>query len=347
MTVAVPSAQESRSYRPGPVSLAIVVPCFNESEVLGITIPRLLSLLVELKTAQYCSSGSFVLFVDDGSRDDTWLHIEKAAGQHHRSVRGLRLACNVGHQGALLAGLDYVTDKCDAAVSIDADLQDDLTAIPRMIEEYRAGAEIVLGAKQSRNIDPWLKRSVALSFYKIAKFMGVALVENHADCRLMSRSALKNLGRFSEGNLFLRGLPPLLHRRVTIVRYDITARPAGQSKYPFRKSLALAWNGITSFSVFPLRIVTYVGGLVFVGSFVLTINAFVQSLRGMSLPGWASITVPLYMLGGLIMLSVGVVGEYTAKIFLEVKHRPRFLIDTITGETETDQKQAKLDDCVD
>jgi len=339
MTATVFSGKESRSFKPEPVNLAIVVPCFNESEVLGITIPKLLSLLEELRAAHYCSSGSFILFVDDGSRDDTWLQIEKAAGQHYGFVRGLRLACNVGHQGALLAGLDYVTDKCDAAVSIDADLQDDLAAIPRMIEEYRAGAEIVLGAKQSRNIDPWLKRSVALSFYKIAKFMGVALVENHADCRLMSRSALKNLGRFSEGNLFLRGLPPLLHRRIAIVRYDITARPAGQSKYPFRKSLALAWNGITSFSVFPLRIVTYVGGLVFVGSFALTINAFVQSLRGMSLPGWASITVPLYMLGGLIMLSVGVVGEYTAKIFLEVKHRPRFLIDAVAGESQIDERK--------
>lgn len=325
------TVQDSHLRKFTALRLAIVVPCFNESEVLGITIPRLMTLLEELRAIHNCSSESFILFVDDGSSDDTWFLIKKAAVQHYGSVCGLRLACNVGHQGALLAGLDYVTDKCDATVSIDADLQDDLAAIPKMIQEYRAGAEIVLGAKKSRDVDPWLKRSTAIGFYRLLKFMGVDLVENHADCRLMSACALQNLSKFSETNLFLRGLPPLLNQRVAVVTYDLTSRPAGQSKYPFRKMLSLAWNGITSFSVFPLRLVSYVAVLVFVGSFCLALYAFMQTLFGVTVPGWASITVPLYMLGGLIMLSVGIVGEYIGKVFLEVKRRPRFLVDEIIG----------------
>lgn len=326
-------AQGVHSVRPAPLRLAIVVPCYNEAEVLGTTILRMLALLNELKVHHDCSPDSFILYVDDGSQDDTWQQIKTAAKQ--QSVRGLKLACNVGHQGALLAGLDYVTDKCDAAVSIDADLQDDLAAIPEMIREHRAGAEIVLGVRKAREVDDWFKRSTAIGFYKLMRIMGVDLVENHADFRLLSARVLRSLRNFSECNLFLRAFPPLLHSNMATVTYDRSERLAGESKYPLQKMLALAWNGITSFSVFPLRLVTYVGGIVFTGSLILVFYSLIQTLRGMTIHGWASITVPLYMLGGLIMLSVGIVGEYIGKIFLEVKRRPRFLIDAITDETDT------------
>jgi polyisoprenyl-phosphate glycosyltransferase len=338
MMTILPTDQNIHNRNLTALRLAIVVPCYNEVEVLGTTIPRLLNLLDELKSHHGCSSESFVLFVDDGSRDDTWLQIKTAAALHHQSVRGLRLACNVGHQGALLAGLDYVTDKCDAAVSIDADLQDDLAAIPRMIMEYRNGAEIVLGVREAREVDGWFKRSTAIGFYKLMRIMGVDLGENHADFRLLSAHVLRSLKNFSECNLFLRAFPPLLHMNTATVTYDRLERLAGESKYPLRKMLSLAWNGITSFSVFPLRLVTYVGAIVFVGSLVLVFFSLIQALRGLTVHGWASITLPLYMLGGLIMLSVGIVGEYIGKIFLEVKRRPRFLIDSVTDDIDTNER---------
>lgn len=318
--------------------LAIVVPCYNERAVLGTTIPRLMECLDKLKDDYDCSSESFVLFVDDGSQDDTWLQIKTAAEQQPQSVRGLRLACNVGHQCALLAGLDYVTDKCDAAVSIDADLQDDLAAIPEMIIEYRNGAEIVLGVRKEREVDGWFKRNTAIGFYKLMRIMGVDLTENHADFRLFSARVLRSLRNFPEYNLFLRAFPPLLHNKTVTVTYKRLKRLAGESKYPLRKMLGLAWNGITSFSVFPLRLVTCVGGIVFFGSLVLVIFSLIQALRGLTVHGWASITVPLYMLGGLIMLSVGIVGEYIGKIFLEVKHRPRFIVDTVTDVADANER---------
>lgn len=334
----LPTAQDSYQLKVTALRLAIVVPCFNESEILGITIPRLQTLIEELVAKHNCSSESFVLFVDDGSRDDTWQQITKAAEGHLSLVRGLRLAHNVGHQAALLAGLDYVTDKCGAAVSIDADLQDDLAAIPKMIKEYRTGAEIVLGVRKKREVDGWFKRSTAIGFYRLMRIMGVDLVENHADFRLMSARALRNLSKFSECNLFLRALPTLLHKNTATVTYDRSQRLAGKSKYPLHKMISLAWNGITSFSVFPLRVVTCVGGIVFACSFVLAFYALIQTLRGITVTGWASVAVPLYMLGGLIVLSVGIVGEYIGKIFLEVKRRPRFLVDSITDEVDTNKR---------
>jgi len=329
--------QDSCQLKVTALRLAIVVPCFNESEMLSITIERLQTLLEELKAQHNCSSDSFVLFVDDGSRDDTWQQIKEAAEGHQNGVRGLRLACNVGHQGALLAGLDYVTDKCGAAVSIDADLQDDLAAIPKMIKEYRCGAEIVLGVRKEREVDGWFKRSAAIGFYKLMRIMGVDLVENHADFRLLSVRVLRSLGKFSECNLFLRALPPLLHKNTATVTYDRLPRLAGESKYPFHKMISLAWNGITSFSIFPLRVVTCVGGIVFVGSIVLAFYAFIQTLRGITVHGWASIAVPLYMLCGLTVLSVGIIGEYIGKIFLEVKRRPRFLVDSVTDDVDSNE----------
>jgi hypothetical protein len=232
----------------------------------------------------------------------------------------------------LLCGLDYVTDHCDAAISIDADLQDDLAAIPMMIWEYRKGAELVLGVRELREMDTWFKRTTALGFYKFMRLLGVDLVENHADFRLMSSRALRNLRHFPETNLFLRGLPPLLHRKVATVTYRRNKRLAGETKYPLPKMLALAWNGITSFTVVPLRMISAVGGLVFLASLFMIAYAVIGVLTDKVLPGWTSVVIPLYLLGGLIMLSIGVVGEYIGKMFLEAKRRPRFLVDTVVGE---------------
>jgi hypothetical protein len=202
-----------------------------------------------------------------------------------------------------------------------------------MVREFRAGAEIVLGVREERAVDSWFKRNTALAFYKLMRTIGVELVENHADFRLMSAAALGNLARFPENNLFLRALPPLLHKSIATVTYRRFSREAGQSKYPLGKMLALAWNGITSFSVAPLRLISLTGGCLFLGSLALAAYAFIASLMGNTLPGWASITIPLYLLGGMILLSIGVVGEYLGKLFLEVKRRPRFLVDsTLDGD---------------
>lgn len=311
------------------LTIAIVSPCFNESEVLPISIPRLINLLDDLVTSHKCSSNSFIVLVDDGSQDDTWVKIVDATNKYPNLVHGLRLSCNVGHQNALMAGLTYVTGSCDAVITIDVDLQDDLNALPRMITEYRNGAEIVLGVKASRANDSTFKVFTATFFYKIMNLMGVDLVKNHADCRLMSAIALENLSKFPESTLFLRGLQPLIHGKISTVSYHLEDRLAGESKYPLNKMIGLALDGITSFSVTPLRLITLTGFLVFSVSLSFALFALVTALKGAALPGWASITVPLYLLGGLIMLSIGIVGEYIGKIFLEVKNRPRFLVDEI------------------
>jgi polyisoprenyl-phosphate glycosyltransferase len=314
------------------LTIAIVTPCFNEAEVLPISIPRLISLVRDLIENHNCSPSSYIVLVDDGSKDTTWDQIAVAAKIFPNMVRGVRLSRNAGHQNALMAGLSYVTGHCDAAISIDVDLQDDLEALSLMVAEHRAGAEIVLGVKASRAADPLLKTFTAKAFYKGMHWMGVDLVENHADCRLMSARALENLSKFPEGVLFLRGLQPLIHTRISTVRYHLGHRLAGQSKYPLKKMMGLALNGITSFSTTPLRLISWTGAVVFIISFMFALVAFATALKGKALPGWASVTIPLYLLGGLIMLSVGIVGEYIGKIFLEVKQRPRFLVDEIAHE---------------
>lgn len=316
---------------------ALVVPCYNESDVLQTTISRLADLVEDLVLTYGCSEQSFVVLVDDGSEDDTWELITAAVEHHPKRVRGVRLAQNVGHQGALLCGLDYATERCDAAITIDADLQDDLTAIPTMISEFQKGAELVFGVRESREIDSWFKRTTAALFYKLMRWMGADIVENHADFRLMSARSLRNLRKFSEYNMFLRGLSPLLHRKIAIVTYRREQRSAGDTKYPLHKMLALAWNGITSFSVVPLRLISITSGVVFLVSGVMAMYAFVGVAFGNTLPGWASVVIPLYLLGGLLMLSIGVVGEYVGKVLLEVKRRPRFLIDTVLGDSTKDE----------
>ena len=311
--------------------LAIIVPCYNEGEVLELTIVRLLDTLDEVISLHGCSQESFVVLVDDGSFDDTWELILTASERHRGRIRGVRLARNVGHQPALLCGLEYVTDQCDAAISIDADLQDDPALIPVMIEKYRSGAELVFGIRKSRQSDTWFKRNSALIFYRLIRWIGSDLVENHADFRLMSVNALRNLRGFQERNLFLRGLVPLLHRNIATVTYDRKERLAGETKYPLSKMLSLAWDGITSFSIKPLRLIAAIGVLVFLSSLAMSTYAIIGLVFGRVVPGWTSIVIPLYLLGGLLMISMGVVGEYVGKLFLEVKQRPRFIIESTTG----------------
>ncbi|MEN3110444.1 glycosyltransferase family 2 protein [Uliginosibacterium paludis] len=321
--------------------ISIVAPCYNEEAVLGTSIPKLIQLLDDFVVHHGCAPSSFAVLVDDGSRDSTWAIISDAVERYPGRIHGIKLSCNAGHQSALLAGLTYVTGCCDAVISIDADLQDDLNALPLMLEEFRAGAEIVLGVKTARDADPLFKKMTAALFYKGMRWLGVDLVENHADCRLMSSKALENLAKFGERVLFLRGLQPLLHGKIKTVSYGISPRLAGESKYPLKKMLALAWNGVTSFSVTPLRVISWLGGGVFFVSFLFSLHAFFSVVQGEALPGWASVTIPLYLLGGAIMLAVGIVGEYVGKIYVEVKGRPRYLIDAVVardvgGVTEND-----------
>lgn len=320
------------------LKIAIVAPCYNEVDVLPLSVPRLIEALDDLIASHNCASDSYMVLVDDGSSDNTWDVISASTTQYSGRVRGIRLSKNAGHQYALMAGLTNVTGNCDAAISIDADLQDDLTALPRMVEKYRQGAEIVLGVKESRADDPVHKSLTAAVFYRAMRWMGVNLVVNHADCRLMSSKALANLAEFPEYFIFLRGLQPLLHKNTATVRYSLAPRLAGESKYPLKKMLTLAWNGITSFSVAPLRLISCVGAFVFLASLGFALSALAKALSGETLPGWASITVPLYLLGGLLMLSIGIVGEYVAKIFLEVKRRPRYLIDEIAGAVSEQER---------
>jgi glycosyltransferase involved in cell wall biosynthesis len=311
--------------------LALVVPCYNEEGVLQTTIAELNRRLDALIADASCASDSYIVFVDDGSKDETWPIIAAAVAAAPARVVGVRLARNSGHQYALMAGLAYVTDRSDASISIDADLQDDLDVLQEMVARYRDGAELVLGIRRSRATDSWFKRTSAAAFYKLLGLLGVDIVEQHADFRLLSAAAMGNLRQFPEYHLFLRGFPNLLHNRVDYVHYDRHARTAGQSKYPIARMLALALDGITSFSVVPLRLISILGFLVFFVATLLVIFALVARGVGEALPGWASITVPLYAMGGMIMLSVGIVGEYVGKTYTEVKRRPRYLVDHVEG----------------
>lgn len=329
--------QRSQSHdhfvRPIP-RLAFVVPCYNEEEILLTTIEALIAQLDRLIASSHCSSDSFIVLVDDGSRDGTWRLISEAARRPDGRVAGIRLATNCGHQHALVAGLDYVTDRCDASITIDADLQDDVGVIDQMIDSYRHGNELVLGVRSSREADTPFKRLSAGAYYKTLEVMGLNLVPQHADFRLMSSAAMRNFRLFPEYHLYLRGFPSLVHSRVDNVYYKRAPRMAGETKYSLVKMISLGWNGVTSFSTGPLRLISMVGAIVFTVSILFAIYAFVGWLRGHSVPGWASITVPMYALGGLIMLSIGIVGEYIGKIYGEVKRRPRYLIDTIERGNE-------------
>lgn len=308
-------------------TLGIVVPCYNEQEVLPETSKRLLELLSRLQDAGLVTPDSAVYFVDDGSKDDTWQLIRTLAEQDIR-VHGIKLSRNRGHQNALLAGLSIAKE--DAVVTVDADLQDDINVIEEMVQRFTEGCEIVYGVRMSRATDTTFKRGTAQAYYKLLASVGVDLVYNHADYRLMSQRAVQHLQEYSEVNLFLRGIIPLLGFSTATVHYDRLARFAGESKYPFRRMLALAFDGITSFSVTPLRIIAALGLAVFLLSFIMVAWVLYGRLfMNSAIPGWASSVIPIYFLGGIQLLSIGVVGEYIAKIYLETKRRPRFSIEIV------------------
>jgi glycosyltransferase involved in cell wall biosynthesis len=309
----------------GSVQLSVVVPCYNEEQVLLETASRLASLLSALVDADKIAESSRIFFVDDGSKDRTWQLIEDAAAANGR-ISGIKLSRNRGHQVALLAGL--LTVPGDIVISVDADLQDDLHAIEKMIDAHRAGARIVYGVRSSRTSDSWFKRSTAEWYYLLLSKCGVEVVFNHADYRLMDRCAIDALSAFGEANVFLRGLIPQLGFRTATVYYQRNARFAGYSKYTFRKMVALAWDGITSFSAVPLRLITALGLLISLVSIGVSIWAIVIRLfTARAIPGWASTVIPMYFLGGIQLLSIGVIGEYVAKIYMESKQRPKFFIE--------------------
>lgn len=309
------------------ITLSIVVPCYNEQEVLEETTRRLLQLMDRLQDTQRISGESEIVYVDDGSKDRTWPIIESLVKADPR-VRGIKLSRNRGHQNALVAGL--MASRGGAVVSIDADLQDDVEAIARMVDRFLAGADIVYGVRSKRERDTWFKRTTAAAFYKLMSLLGAESVNNHADFRLMSRRALEALRNYSEINLFLRGLIPMLGFRTEIVEYERQERFAGTSKYPLRKMLAFALEGITSFSVFPLRIITMIGFSVFIFTVIMTLwILWVRFFSDRAVPGWASTVLPLYFIGGIQILCLGIVGEYIGKVYQEVKRRPRYIIETI------------------
>ncbi len=308
------------------MELSVVVPCYNEESVLPETAKRLVSLLQHLITSRAVTASSRIFFVDDGSKDQTWALIETLASQEPM-IKGIKLSRNCGHQIAVLAGL--LTVPGSAVITVDADLQDDLDAIEAMIRAHQAGSEIVYGIRRSRRTDTWMKRFTAEAYYRFLAFLGVEIVFNHADYRLMGRRSLTALAAYDEANVFLRGLIPQLGFRTSTVYYDRSERFAGESKYPLRKMLALAWDGVTSFSAAPLRFITALGFVIAFGSFILTVWALWVRLFGHSaVPGWASSVVPIYFLGGLQLFSIGLIGEYLAKTYLESKRRPRFIIET-------------------
>lgn len=307
------------------MKLYLVIPCYNEEAVLDETARRLREKYTALMEAGRISSDSRIVFVNDGSKDKTWEMI-RTLHESDPVFRGICLSRNRGHQNALLAGLMTVKEECDAAISLDADLQDDIDAIDAMVEKYREGYEVVYGVRSSRKKDTFFKRTTAQGFYKVMRAMGVETVYNHADYRLMSRRALEALSEFEEVNLFLRGIVPLVGFKSTQVTYERGERFAGESKYPLKKMLAFATEGITSMSVKPIRMIAALGVLVFLASLGVLIYSVIRKILGVTVPGWAFLAVSIWALGGIQLLSIGIIGEYIGKIYLETKRRPRFII---------------------
>ena len=315
--------------------LYLVIPCYNEEEVLHETSKRLLDKMNTMIERELIHKDSKILFVNDGSKDKTWSIIEELHNQNDM-FSGVNLSRNKGHQNALLAGLMTAKEYADMTISLDADLQDDIDVIDKFVEEYYNGSDIVYGVRSSRETDTFFKRTTALGFYKFMNTLGVDVVYNHADYRLMSKRALEGLSEFKEANLFLRGIVPLIGYKFSIVEYERHERFAGESKYPLKKMLTFAWDGITSFSVKPIRIITSLGFFIFFISFIAIIYSLVSKFMGNAQAGWTSLTASIWMIGGIQLLSLGVIGEYIGKIYTETKRRPRFIIkDTlIDGKKE-------------
>ena len=307
------------------MKLYLVIPCYNEEEVLPETSKRLKEKYTALIGAGKITPDSKIVFVNDGSKDKTW---EMICELHKADpmFRGICLSRNKGHQNALMAGLMTVRSECDAAISMDADLQDDIDAIDEMVDRFHEGFEVVYGVRSSRKKDTFFERTTAQGFYKVMRAMGVETVYNHADYRLMSRRALEALSEFDEVNLFLRGIVPLVGFKSTQVTYERGERFAGESKYPLKKMLAFATEGITSMSVKPIRMIATLGFLVFLVSIGVLIYSIIRKFIGETVEGWAFLAVSIWALGGIQLLAIGVIGEYIGKIYLETKHRPKFIV---------------------
>lgn len=317
--------------------LYMVIPCYNEQEVLPETSKRLKEKLSTLVKAGKIDPESRIIFVNDGSKDRTW-EIIRRLHEEDPVFGGINLSRNRGHQNALLAGLMTVKDHADMAISMDADLQDDINAIDEMVEKYLNGTDIVYGVRSSRAKDTFFKKATAEGFYKLMNTMGVNTVFNHADYRLMSRRALEGLAEFREVNLFLRGIVPMIGYSTDVVYYERGERFAGESKYPLGKMLSFAIEGITSLSTKPIRMITFLGFFIFLVSIGILIYSLVRHFMGATIVGWTTLMVSVWAIGGLILLSLGVVGEYIGKIYLETKARPRFLIEEFLNDTENAKK---------
>jgi len=306
--------------------LSIVVPCYNEEEVFAFCLRELTSLISSMASDGIIEQSSFILFVDDGSKDDTWREIESACLKYH-SVQGVKLSRNKGHQSAMLAGLHTAVRQADAVITIDADLQDDINAIPEMVKRYLSGIDVVYGVRNCRQTDTWFKRNSAQGFYRLMGVMGVKQIFNHADFRLLSRRALDNLLQYGERNAYVRGLVPLVGFPSAEVGYMRGARTAGESKYPLRKMVSLAIDGITSMTITPLRAIFILGLMISIFSVLSIVYALMVKIFGHSVEGWSSIVSAIFFMGGVQMLSVGVVGEYIGKIYIETKKRPVYHVD--------------------
>ncbi|MBQ7793265.1 MAG: glycosyltransferase family 2 protein [Clostridia bacterium] len=311
-----------------PTNLYIVVPCYNEEAVISETASRLLELFDKMKRDFLIDSLSRIVFVDDGSKDATWDIITSLASEYDE-IYGIKLAKNAGHQNALFAGLMTVKDSCECAISIDADLQDDVSAIYEMVQKFSEGTEIVYGVRSNRDSDTLFKRKTAQSFYRLMKLLGVNMVFNHADYRLMSAKALNALAGFNEVNLFLRGIVPLLGFKTDTVYYTRGERFAGTSKYPLKKMISFALEAITSFSVTPIRIISTIGVIACLIAVAVAIYTLVQKFTGHTDAGWASIMISIWFIGGVQLVSLGIIGEYIGKMYKEVKHRPRYIIEEV------------------
>lgn len=307
--------------------LAIVVPCYNEEDMLPLTTKELTGVLSDLITKQKIAPDSYILYVDDGSKDSTWELIKKFH-EEEKMVYGLKLAGNVGHQNALTAGMLNAMEHADIMISIDADLQDDTAVMEEMVDKFHEGKDIVYGVRNDRKKDSFFKRTTAQMFYKVMAAFGVKTVYNHADYRLMSKRALQEFSKYQEINLYLRGVMPLIGYETDCVYYERKERVAGESKYPLKKMLALAWNGITSFSVKPIDFITALGGFLIFLCVIAAVYALVSYCNGHTVPGWTSLILSIWFLGGMQLVAIGMIGQYIGKIYIEVKHRPRYNVET-------------------
>ena len=322
-------------------TLYLIIPCYNEEKVLPLTAPLFLQEMTLLTEENLISEQSRIMFIDDGSRDKTWEIITRLSKENEKYC-GIRQSRNRGHQNAVLAGLMEAMDQCDITISVDCDGQDDIHAMEDMVKAYIRGNEIVYGVRNSRKTDSFFKRFTAECFYKLLRFMGTDIVFNHADYRLISARVLQELADFKEVNLFLRGMVPLVGFPSAIVYYERQERIAGESHYPLKKMMALAFDGITSLSIKPLRMITVAGLFVSVLSFIGAIWAFVNEMLGNTVAGWASTICIVCFMGGIQLICLGVIGEYIGKIYLEVKARPRYIISERVGNTKKADKASEV-----